>query len=80
MANVNFKKAVLTLLGQPIPYAGGFAAVPAGTDATEPVVAHPNNDESIWHESSLDLSIGLDTVEHPIDTLPGELRDLFRPE
>lgn len=35
-------------------------------------------DERVWHQSSFELKRGLDITEQPLDTLPGELRALFR--
>jgi hypothetical protein len=74
VAHVNVKEAAGTSPSRSIPSAHVPAVGPAGTAATQ---AQPP--EPVWHESSLDLSIGLDTVEHPLDTLPGDLQDLFRP-
>ncbi|MES2959824.1 MAG: hypothetical protein V4792_16665 [Pseudomonadota bacterium] len=46
--------------------------------ATPPLAPRPAKDDLVWHESSFELSRGLDMTEQPIDTLPGELRALFR--
>lgn len=73
MAHVNVKGAAGTSPSRLIPSAHAPAGSPAGAEAS------PQPPEPVWHESSLDLSIGLDTVEHPLDTLPGDLQDLFRP-
>jgi hypothetical protein len=45
---------------------------------TQPLALRPVKDDLVWHESSFDLSRGLDMTEQPLDTLPGELRALFR--
>jgi hypothetical protein len=34
--------------------------------------------EGIWRESSFDLQRGLQVTEEPMDSLPGELVDVFR--
>jgi hypothetical protein len=31
----------------------------------------------VWHESSFDLRQGMDMSEEPLETLPGELREMF---
>ena len=44
---------------------------------TRPVLGVHGKEELIWNESSFDLRSGLEMVEQPLDTLPGELRALF---
>jgi hypothetical protein len=47
----------------------------AGSNPTdEPAaVERPAPTHGLWHNSSMDLAQGLDVVEVPLDTLPGEL-------
>lgn len=46
--------------------------------ATEPWPPTEIGDEPpVWHESSHELRRGMDMHEEPLDTLPGELRELF---
>lgn len=35
-------------------------------------------DEGDWIDSTFELRSGLTVIEHPIDTLPGELQDAFK--
>lgn len=43
----------------------------------QPATRARGRDDLIWNESSFDLRSGLDIWEHPLDTLPGDLRVLF---
>jgi hypothetical protein len=36
------------------------------------------DEEAEWHQSSFDLRRGVEMIEQPMDTLPGELQELFR--
>ena len=36
-----------------------------------------DEEELIWHESSYELRRGMEMSEEPLETLPGELRELF---
>lgn len=73
MANVKFKQALPAALGQTHPSHGATDDF----ESTQPMGLPSNDAEPVWHESSFDLRIGLEAVEHPFDTLPGDLRDLF---
>ncbi|MDP1789901.1 MAG: hypothetical protein Q8L12_04925 [Methylibium sp.] len=43
-------------------------------DLSEPEPA----EEGDWIDSTFELRSGLTVIEHPIDTLPGELQDAFK--
>ena len=47
----------------------------AGPNPTDAPVAveRPAPSHGLWHNSSMDLAQGLDVVEVPLDTLPGDL-------
>lgn len=46
--------------------------------ATVPWAPAAGEDEvPVWHESSYELRHGMDMSEEPLETLPGELRELF---
>lgn len=64
----------------------GFARAVLGsrrTDAPEFAETQPwppqevSEEPPVWHESSHDLRRGMDMFEEPLETLPGELRELF---
>lgn len=54
----------------------------AARGPASPAVAEAQSPEDLsfgWHASSLDLKLGCQVIEEPMDTLPGELLDiLFR--
>lgn len=74
MVRLDLESLARALLGQ------GHARRDAVPDfaETQPLSLRAGKDELVWHESSFDLSRGLDMTEQPFDTLPGELRALFR--
>jgi hypothetical protein len=45
---------------------------------TEANTELPPEVKEIWRDSSVELELGLDVDELPIDSLPGEWRDSFR--
>jgi hypothetical protein len=47
----------------------------AATVASAPTQA--DEEVQVWHESSFELRHGMDISEAPLETLPGELRELF---
>jgi len=73
MAILHLELLARSLLGR----AGARRPSEAEFVDTRPVLGTHGKEELIWNESSFDLRSGLELVEQPLDTLPGELRALF---
>lgn len=73
MAILDLELFARSLLGR----ASGPRSSAAEFVETRPVPGVHGKEELIWNESSFDLRSGLEMVEQPLDTLPGELRALF---
>lgn len=50
----------------------------ARRSAIDAAVGLESDDAGDWIDSTFELRSGLTVIEHPIDTLPGELQDAFK--